>query len=359
MALLAIRFLEGGPPALTTRDALLLADFQNHTGEQVFDGTLSQALAVQLAQSPYLNIVPEDRVRETLRLMGREPNERPTGAVAREACQRMGLKAMVGGSISRLGTLYVLLVDATNCETAASLAREQGSAETQEQVLETLGRMTSALRGRLGESLKSVEQFDVPIAQATTPSLEALRAYTLGLAQRARGAELESVPLLERALQLDPRFAAAATTLSVARQRWRTYTQRHMTSGAPPVPMRFGPAGLLALVGVVVANGVHVDVPSTVVTTVSLPDAVNGIFQTDARGLLINANPATARILGYDSPEEVLEAGEIDWSERAAEVLRKKFGEGLPVDLKEKARRIRFMQYRGFAAEHYPQLSRS
>ena len=212
--LIAAKFLPRPARALTTRDPILLTGFQNHTGEPVFDGTLSQALAVQLSQSPYLNIVPEERVRETLRLMGREPGEQPSGDVAREVCQRLGVKAMVGGTVSRLGALYVLLVDATACESAVSIAREQGTAERQEQVLDTLGGIASALRGRLGESLKSIREFDVPVARATTPSLDALKAYTLGLAQRARGAELESIPFLERALELDPTFAAAAASLS-------------------------------------------------------------------------------------------------------------------------------------------------
>jgi tetratricopeptide (TPR) repeat protein len=169
---------------------------------------------VQLGQSPFLNIVADDPVRETLQLMGRPPDERPTGEVARELCQRLNLKAMVQGSIARLGSLYVVLVEATDCSTGESLAREQGQAGTQEQVLAAVGDVAAILRSRLGESLKSVRRFDVPIAQATTPSLEALLAYTLGLAERRRGAEIESIPFFERALALDPRFAAAATTLS-------------------------------------------------------------------------------------------------------------------------------------------------
>ena len=201
-------------PPLAERDGILIAGLENRTGEAVFDGTLSQALAVQLAQSPYLNPVPEDRMREALRWMGRPPDERPVGEVAREVCQRLGLKALVDGSVSRLGTLYVLMLDARACETGASLAREQGSAPAQEDVLGALGAMTSSLRARLGESLRSVKEFDVPIAQATTSSLDALKAYTLGLTERARGAELESVPFFQRALALDPGFASAAATLS-------------------------------------------------------------------------------------------------------------------------------------------------
>ena len=202
------------PQPLTERDEILLAGFENKTGEAVFDATLSQALAVQLGQSPFLNIVADDRVRETLSLMGRDSDERLSGELAGEVCQRLSTRAMVKGSISRLGELYVLLLEASECASGASLALEQGQARSAEGVLEALGRMSSRLRTRVGESLRSVEAFDVPVARATTPSLEALRSYTLGLEERRRGAELEAIPFLERALELDPGFAAAATTLS-------------------------------------------------------------------------------------------------------------------------------------------------
>jgi tetratricopeptide (TPR) repeat protein len=216
-ALVAAALLARGwrpPPPLGERDPILLAGIRNQTGEAVFDETLSQALAVQLGQSPFLNIVADDPVRETLRLMGRPPEEPPAGEVAREVCQRLNLRAMVEGSIRRLGSLYVVLVEATECSSGESLAREQGQAARREQVLEAVGGVAAALRSRLGESLRSVERFDAPIARATTPSLEALRAYTLGLAERRRGAEVESIPFFERALELDPQFAAAAATLS-------------------------------------------------------------------------------------------------------------------------------------------------
>jgi tetratricopeptide (TPR) repeat protein len=202
------------PKPLTEQDEVLLAGFENKTGEAVFDATLSQALAVQLGQSPFLNIVADDRVRETLSLMGRAADERLHGELASEVCQRLSARALANGSISRLGELYVLLVEATDCTSGASLAREQGQAASAEEVLDTLSGMSSRLRTRVGESLRSVQAFDVPIARATTPSLEALRSYTLGLEQRRRGAELEAIPFLERALELDPGFAAAATTLS-------------------------------------------------------------------------------------------------------------------------------------------------
>ncbi len=202
------------PPPLSDKDPILLAGFENQTGEEVFDATLSQALAVQLGQSPFLNIVADDRVRETLSLMGKGADERLSAELAREVCQRLGTRAMVRGSISRLGELYVLLLEASECASGASLAREQGQARGAEGVLDALGKMSSRLRSTVGESLRSVQAFDVPVAQATTPSLEALRAYTVALEERRRGAEVEAIPFLERALSLDPGFAAAATTLS-------------------------------------------------------------------------------------------------------------------------------------------------
>jgi tetratricopeptide (TPR) repeat protein len=202
------------PPPLTNRDPILLAGFENQTGEEVFDATLAQALAVQLGQSPFLNIVADDRVRETLTLMGRSSDERLTAELAREVCQRLDTRAMVRGSISKMGELYLLLLEASECGSGASLAREQGQAASAEDVLDTLGKMSSRLRGTVGESLRSVEAFDVPVARATTPSLQALRAYTVALEERRRGAEVEAIPFLERALSLDPGFAAAATTLS-------------------------------------------------------------------------------------------------------------------------------------------------
>jgi serine/threonine protein kinase/Flp pilus assembly protein TadD len=202
------------PAPLSERDQILLAGFENQTREPVFDATLSHALAVQLAQSPFLNIVADDRVRETLPLMGRAPDERLTVDLARQVCQRLSTRAMVKGSISRLGSVYLLLVEAVDCTTGDSLAREHGEADGPEQVLETLGVISSRLRARLGESLRSLQRFDVPVARATTPSLAALRAYTLGIEERRRGAEVESIPFFLRALEIDPSFAAAATTLS-------------------------------------------------------------------------------------------------------------------------------------------------
>jgi tetratricopeptide (TPR) repeat protein/tRNA A-37 threonylcarbamoyl transferase component Bud32 len=204
--------------ALTERDTILLADFANTTGEAAFDGILKQAMAVQLGQSPFLNIFPEQQVRETLRYMGRSPDDRVTDEVAREICERQGLKAMLTGSFTSLGSHYVITVQALNCLTGDSLAREQAEAESREQVLAVLDQAAARLRRKLGESLSSIQKFDVPLAQATTSSLEAFKAYTLGREQAIRTDFAGSIPLYKRAIELDPNFASAYANLSVVYQ---------------------------------------------------------------------------------------------------------------------------------------------
>jgi serine/threonine protein kinase/tetratricopeptide (TPR) repeat protein len=199
---------------LTEKDSILLADFVNTTGDPVFDGTLKQALAVQLEQSPYLNIVPDQTVRQALQFMGRPLDERVTGGVAREICERENIKAMLTGSIAALGSQYVIALDATNCTTGASLAREQVTAATKEAVLPTVGKAASSLRGKLGESLASIQKFDTPVTEATTSSLEALKAYAAADAMRNSGGEAESIPVYQHALELDPNFAMAYARLS-------------------------------------------------------------------------------------------------------------------------------------------------
>jgi serine/threonine protein kinase/Flp pilus assembly protein TadD len=201
--------------ALTDKDTILLADFSNTTGETVFDGTLKQALAVQLAQSPFLNIFPEERVREALRFMGRSPDERLTRDVAREICERQGLKALLTGSISSLGSHYVITLDAVNAHSGDSIAREQVEAESKEQVLASLGKAASALRGKLGESLNSIKKFEVPVEQATTSSLEALKAFATGNEERGKGNSEQSAAFYKRAIELDPNFAMAYARLGV------------------------------------------------------------------------------------------------------------------------------------------------
>jgi serine/threonine protein kinase/tetratricopeptide (TPR) repeat protein len=206
--------------ALTDKDTVLLADFVNTTGEPVFDGTLKQALAVQLGQSPFLNIYPEERVREALRFMGRSADDRVTRDVAREIAQRQGLKAMLAGSISSLGSHYVLTLEAINVQSGDAIAREQGEADSKEQVLTTLGRVASQLREKLGESLGSIKKFDAPIEQATTSSLEALKAFSQGNDLRQQGHEREAIPLYKRAVEIDPNFALAYARVAVAYNNW-------------------------------------------------------------------------------------------------------------------------------------------
>ncbi|HEX2452932.1 MAG TPA: protein kinase [Vicinamibacterales bacterium] len=201
-----------GTARLTDRDSIMIANFANTTGDPVFDDTLSQALSIQIGQSPFLDVVPEPRLRDTLRLMGRDENTALTGAVAREACVRANVKALLEPSIASVGSLYVVTLNAIECGTGRVIAAADARSERKEDVLRALGSVTSVVRQKLGES--SLKQFDVPIEQATTPSLEALQAYTLGRAQRAKGAELESIKFFERALEADPNFAAAHTQLS-------------------------------------------------------------------------------------------------------------------------------------------------
>ena len=202
--------------ALTERDTVLLADFVNTTGEAVFDGTLKQALAVQLGQSPFLNIFPDERVNETLRFMGKAPNERITKDVAKEICARQGLKAMIVGSIAGLGSHYVITIEAINAQGGDAIAREQAEAENKEQVLKALGKAASQLREKLGESLGSIKKYDAPVEQATTSSLEALKAFSQGNDQRVVGNQTESIAFYKRAVELDPNFAMAYARLAVA-----------------------------------------------------------------------------------------------------------------------------------------------
>ena len=199
---------------LTDKDTIVLADFANTTGDAIFDDTLRQALATQLVQSPFLNILSDQRVSETLRLMGRSPGDRITVETAREICERTQSTAVMAGSIASLGSQYVIGLNAMNCASADSLAREELQASRKEDVLNTLGKATTNLRAKLGESLASVKRFDTPIAQATTPSLEALKAFSLGLHAADAKGDLEAIPLLKHAVELDPNFAAAYTNLA-------------------------------------------------------------------------------------------------------------------------------------------------
>jgi tetratricopeptide (TPR) repeat protein len=190
-----------------------VADFVNTTGDAVFDGTLKKALAVDLQQSPYLNVFSEEKVRQTLALMGKPPEQRVTPGIGREICQRNGLKALLEGSIANLGTHYVVTVDAINAGTGDTLAEVQAQVDSKEQVLKALDKITNELRRKLGESLASIRKFDKPLEEATTSSLEALKAYTLGDAKHSAGDDLAAVPFYKRAVELDPNFAIAYARL--------------------------------------------------------------------------------------------------------------------------------------------------
>src|SRR5208282_2521362 len=199
---------------LTAKDTVVLADFDNKTGDSVFDDALKQALAVNLEQSPFLNILSDRKVEETLHLMGRASNERVTRDIARELCIRTGSKALLLGSISNLGGQYVIGVDAVSCSSGDTLAKEQEEAATKQEVLNALGKAASSLRGKLGESLATIQKFDVPV-EATTPSLEALKAFSMGMTTfRAKG-NAEAIPFYKRALEIDPNFAVAYASLGL------------------------------------------------------------------------------------------------------------------------------------------------
>ena len=194
-------------PMLTEKDAIVLSDFSNSTGDTIFDDTLKTALDVSLRQSPFLNVLSDSKVAETLQLMTRPVGTKLTPEVARELCLRAGSKAYIAGSIGSLGSEYVLGLKAVSCQNGEMLAEEQVTAASKEKVLDALGNAASKLRGELGESLATVQKFDVPLAQATTSSLEALQAYSLG--QKAAGEKgvTASLPYFQRAIEIDPNFA--------------------------------------------------------------------------------------------------------------------------------------------------------
>jgi len=199
---------------LNEKDSIVLADFDNKTGDAVFDDALKQALAVQLGQSPFLNIISDRKVEDTLRLMGRPTNERLTRDVASEICVRTGGKAILLGSISKLGSQYIVGIDAVGCSSGDTLAKEQEEASTKEDVLKALSVAAASLRSKLGESLASVQKYDVPI-EATTKSLEAVKAYSIGITTLRTKGSAEAIPFYKRALQLDPNFALAYVALGV------------------------------------------------------------------------------------------------------------------------------------------------
>jgi serine/threonine protein kinase/tetratricopeptide (TPR) repeat protein len=200
---------------LTEKDTVVLADFHNTTGDTVFDDSLKQALAVELGQSPFLNVLSDRKVSETLGMMGRPANERITANVGRELCLRTGSKALLGGTISNLGSHFLIDLSAVACGTGDTLAKEQAEATTKEDVLKALSRASSSLRTKLGESLPSVQKFDVPI-EATTSSLEALKTFSMGVTVGHEKGDAPSIPFMKRAIELDPNFPMAYASLAIS-----------------------------------------------------------------------------------------------------------------------------------------------
>ncbi|MGB2890323.1 MAG: protein kinase [Candidatus Acidiferrales bacterium] len=201
-------------PKLTEKDSIVVADFTNTTGDAVFDGTLRQGLTVQLEQSPFLSQVSEDQIQQTLKLMGQSADARLTPEIAREICQRTGSAAVLNGSIAQIGTLYNVILKAVNCANGQSLASAEAQAGDKNHVLDALGKAASEIRTKLGESLSTVQKFDTPVEQASTPSLEALQAYSLGLKMIGADEFAAAVPILQRAIHLDPNFAMAYAALA-------------------------------------------------------------------------------------------------------------------------------------------------
>jgi hypothetical protein len=203
-------------PVLTEKDTIILADFANTTGDSVFDETLKQALAIQLEQSPYLNVLSDQKINATLKLMNRPTNERLTQEVAREVCLRTSSKALLAGSLGNLGSHYIVELKALNCQTGDSLGSAEAEADSREKVLRALSDAATVLRGKLGESLTSVQKFDKPLEEATTSSLEALQAYTQGRRTQYLSGDAQALPFFKRAVELDANFAQAYRALGTA-----------------------------------------------------------------------------------------------------------------------------------------------
>jgi eukaryotic-like serine/threonine-protein kinase len=203
-------------PALTESDVILLASFVNNTGDPIFDNSLDKALEVKLTESPFLSLFPETDVRETIRTMRQDPNQRVTRELGIEICKRQGLKALVVPEISVFGSRYLIILEAIDTRTQKSIARRQEEAEAKDKVIAALGRAGSRLRRQLGESLSSLEKFDAPLDLATTSSLDALQAYRTGQSLYRSGKRSEAIAFYERAVELDPQFCSAYNMLGSA-----------------------------------------------------------------------------------------------------------------------------------------------
>jgi eukaryotic-like serine/threonine-protein kinase len=202
--------------ALTEKDTIVLADFTNATGDAVFDGALRQGLSVQLEQSPFLSIISDQRIQQTLKMMDQKPDTKLTPEIARELCQRTASAAFLEGSIAEIGTQFLLTLKAVNCRNGETLASTEAEAGDKNHVLDALGKTASEIRNKLGESIRTVQKFDTPLEQATTPSLEALKAFSTGTKIQLTTGDAESIAFLKRAIELDPHFAIAYARLGIA-----------------------------------------------------------------------------------------------------------------------------------------------
>ena len=203
------------PRKLSDKDTIVLADFTNATGDAVFDDTLRQGLSVQLEQSPFLSIVPEQAIQQTLHMMGQPATVRLTPELAREVCQRTESKAVIEGSIAQIGTQYSLILKAVNCQNGESLSSTETEASDKNHVLDALGKASSEIRSKLGESLRTVQKFDRPLQQSTTSSLEALQAYTLGI-KMLDSDSAAAVSFFQQAIRMDSNFARAYLALGIS-----------------------------------------------------------------------------------------------------------------------------------------------
>ncbi len=236
-------YRETTTPALTEKDPVVLASVINRTGDTMFDDTLGEALALQLRQSPFLSVVPDQQVQATLRMMGREPMTPITAEIGRELCQRAGARALLGGAIAMLGSSYVITLNAQDCVAGDVLAEDQTQAASKEQVLNALGTAVSRFREKLGESLPSIQRYDARIEEATTPSLEALRAYSQGIRTRRMTGDFDSVPFFRRAIELDPEFALAYARLgTVYNNLGQNEEAKKMTTRAYELRQKVGQA---------------------------------------------------------------------------------------------------------------------
>ncbi len=240
LAFFGVWYFAPRAPVLTSSDTILLADFENKTGDSVFDLSLQVALTAKLEESPFLKIYSQDAVRETLKMMRRPADSPVTGDVAREICARRGLKAMVAASISPLGRDYLIQLKAVDSRSGGLLALAQEQTRSKEEVIGRLGTAAINLRRKLGEELGTIKKFDAPLSQATTSSLEALKAYSMGIMESRKGRHRESIPWLRRAIEIDPNFALAHAMLATELWNTRSDPEEQIRSSQKAYDLRAG-----------------------------------------------------------------------------------------------------------------------